>query len=441
VRIPVIIEGLASGGEGVGRAGTRPVFVPWTAPGDRALAEVPAGEGPAHASLVEIEVPGAERVAPPCRHFGPAREEGPGLPDRACGGCEWLHVAYGTQLAAKERTLHDALRRIGKLEPGSYAARPIVPSPSPLRYRARAKFHLDRVSGRLSFFRRRSHAPVRLEECHLLVPGLDALRGALGPALAAARLAPREVALEWSDEAGRGAAALLLPDVGAGARGRAEALLAAFPALAGVVLQAEGATAALVGDPVLTHLRVPGRPGSGLQRSRPDVFQQANRGANALLVEAALDLLAPAGEDVLELFCGAGNFTAALADRARSVSAVEVQGPALDLARADLGGRSVRFFAGDALKLALAFARETGPGARRFGAALLDPPREGARGIGPALRDLGVPRAVYVSCDPATLARDLRACGEAGYRVATVVPVDMFPQTHHVEGIALLERR
>jgi 23S rRNA (uracil1939-C5)-methyltransferase len=438
VRIPVDIEGLAPGGEGVGRVGERPVFVPWTAPGDRALAEVPAGEGPAHATLVTITSPGEGRVAPPCRHFGPATED-PG-PDRACGGCEWLHVGYDLQLAAKERTLHEALRRIGRLAPGSYEARPIVASPAPLRYRARAKFHLDRESGRLAFFRRRSHEPVRLEECHLLAPGLDALREAIGPALVAARLLPQEVALEWSEHEGRGAAALRVQDLGAATRGRAEAVLGAVPALAGVVLQVERGVPVTVGEPVLRHARIPGQPGAGLQRSRPDVFQQANRGANALLVEAALGLLRPEGEEVLELFCGAGNFTAPLSGRARAVSAVEVQGPALDLARADLAGRNVRFFAGDALALARAFAREAGPAARRFGAALLDPPREGARGVGPALRDLGVPRAVYVSCDPATLARDLRACVEAGYRVATVVPVDMFPQTHHVEGVALLER-
>ena len=95
----------------------------------------------------------------------------------------------------------------------------------------------------------------------------------------------------------------------------------------------------------------------------------------------------------------------------------------------------------DAIALARAFAREKGPAARRFGAALLDPPREGAKGIGPALRELGVPRTVYVSCDPATLARDVRACVEAGFRVGAVVPVDMFPQTHHVEAVVLLERR
>jgi 23S rRNA (uracil1939-C5)-methyltransferase len=434
VRLPVVIEDLAPGGEGVGQGGGRTVFVPFAAPGDRVVADVPAGEGTAHGTLVSVEAPGADRVTPPCRHFGPR-----GAPDTECGGCEWLHVGYGRQLDRKARTLHEALRRIGKLEPGSYAFLPIVPSPSPLRYRARAKFHLDRASGRLVFFRRRSHEPVRLAECHLLLPGLDALRAEVGPALAAARLPAREVALEWSEAQGRGAAWLLLPEAGPGARARTADLLAAVPALAGVVLQAEGGPPVAVGDPVLRHARVPGQPGAGTIRSRPDVFQQANRGANALLVETALALLAPDGRDVLELHCGAGNFTGPLAARARSLWAVEVQGPALDLARADLAGGNVRFFAGDALKLALAFAREPG-GCGRFGAALLDPPREGAKGIGPALRDLAVPRVVYVSCDPATLARDLRACVDAGYRVDTVVPVDMFPQTHHVEGVALLVR-
>jgi len=441
VRLPIAIDDLAPGGEGVGRSGARPVFVPFTAPGDRVIAEVPAGEGPAHGTLVAIEEAGAARVAPPCRHFGP-RAGAPGTPpaDRECGGCEWLHVDYAAQLAAKARTVHEALRRIGRFPPGSYQARPIVPSPAALRYRSRAKFHLDRGSGRLAFFRRRSHEPVRLEECHLLVPGLDALREAAGPALVAARLAPREVALEWSEEEGRGAAWLLLPEVTPAARERASAFLAAVPPLVGVVLQAEGGPPATVGEPVLRHARVPGEPGRGLQRSRPDVFQQANRGANARLVEVALGLLAPEGEEVLELHCGAGNFTGPLAGRARAVAAVEVQGPALELARADLaeqGAGKVRFFAGDALRLALALAREPG-GGKRFGAALLDPPREGAKGIGPALRDLAVARAVYVSCDPATLARDLRDCAAAGYRLEAVVPVDMFPQTHHVEAAALL---
>ena len=431
---PLEIDGLAPGGEGMGRVGARPVFVPFTAPGDRVEVEVPEGDGAAHASALRLLRAGPDRVDPPCRHFGPGEGE------RECGGCEWLHLAYARQLAAKERAFAETLWRIGRLDAAAVGLRPIAPSPRPLRYRCRAKFHFDRASARLVFFRRRSHLPVRLEECHLLEEGLDALRAAVGPALASARLTPREVALEWSERDARGAALLVLPEVTAAVRERAEALLAAMPALAGLVLQAEGAPTVTVGDPVLAHERFPGSPERGLQRSRPDVFQQANRHANALLVDEALRLLEPDGQEVLEIFCGAGNFTAPLLERAAHVAAVEVQGPALELARRDLAGERARFFAGKALDLARAFARERGEGARRFTRVLLDPPRDGAKGIGPTLRDLAVERAVYVSCDPATFARDLKECAAAGLRVAAVQPFDLFPQTHHVEGVALLVR-
>jgi 23S rRNA (uracil1939-C5)-methyltransferase len=431
VRLAVEIEDLAPGGEGVGREGGRAVFVPFAGPGDLVEVEAPGSTGPLHATPLRLLRPGPGRLEPPCPHFG---FEGRG---DACGGCEWQHVEGTRQLEAKARALRESLRRIGRLEPGSYRELPPLPSPAPYRYRSRAKLHLDRGSGELVFFRRRSHDPVRIASCHLLAPGLDALRAALGPALARMRLAPREVALEWSDREGRGSALLVLDDLGPGVRARAESLLGLLPALSGVVLAAEGASPAIAGDPVLRHDRVPGHPEAGAQLSRPDVFQQANRAANALLVEAALALLEPEGEDVLELFCGAGNFTRPLAARARSVAAADAQGPALDLARADLSGnRAVRFFAGDALALARALARE----GKSFGAALLDPPREGAKGVGPVLRDLGVRRAVYVSCDPATLARDLRGCAEAGFRVEAVRAVDMFPQTHHVEGVARVGR-
>ncbi len=430
------IDDLAPGGEGVARVAGRPVFVPFAAPGDRLEVELPPGEDVVHATWSVLVRGGPDRIEPPCPHFGP----GPGE-DRLCGGCEWLHLRYDRQLREKERGLVESLRRIGRLEPGSYPLLPIVPSPDPLRYRSRAKFHVDRSGERLVFFRRRSHDAVRLRTCHLLEPGLDRLRELLGPALARARLRPAEVALEWSAHARRGSVSMRGIDAGEGTRRRCQDLLDGLPELAGVVLEGEAdgrrtRPATLVGDPVLLQERVPGDPPAGLTRSRPDVFQQANRGANARLVAAALAMLRPAGEAVLELFCGTGNFTGPIAAQAASVAAVEGQGPALELARTDLGGGIVRFFAGDALAIASALGRE----GRKFGAVLLDPPRDGMRGLLPLLRDLGTPRAVYVSCDAATLARDLRGATAAGYAVAAVQPVDMFPQTHHVEAVVLLER-
>ncbi len=432
----VDIADLAPGGEGVGRYGDRTVFVPFTAPGDRVEVELRPGEGTAHVDPGTLHVAGPDRVDPPCPHFGPGA-------DRGCGGCAWLHLRYERQLREKERTVVEALRRIGRLAPGSYPMRAILPSPRPLRYRSRARFHLPRGEDRLAFFRRRSHEAVRLSACQLLVTGLDLLRESTGPALARAGLRPAEVALEWSDHAARGTASLRGVDAGAASLRRCEALLEDVPELSGVVLEPAGAgrragpAAATVGDPVLLHERVPGHPGAGLGRSRPDVFQQANRPANALLVTVAVDWLRPDGEDVLELFCGTGNFTAPVAARARSVCAVEGQGPSLELARADLSGGNVRFFAGESLAVASALARE----GRGFGALLLDPPRDGMKGMGPLLRNLSVPRVVYVSCDPATLARDVGRAVAEGFGVAGVQPVDMFPQTRHVETVVLLERR
>lgn len=428
MRLTLDIQEIVPSGEGAGSSAGRRIFVPYTVPGDRVEIEVPEDEAAVRGRLLRLLEPGRARIEPPCSHFG------------ACGGCEWLHLSYPVQLEAKSRALAEALRRIGRIDPQAVPLRPIVPSPKSLRYRSRAKFHYHRSSECLVFFQRRSHQAVLLSECHLLESELEDLRRELGPALARAGLAPREVTIEWSGHLGRGSIWMQFPEPGGAVERRAEALLRDLPGLQGAILSADGAGTSLVGDPVLRFQRMPGDPTAGLARSRPDVFQQANRSANALLVATALELLHPQDEEVLELFCGAGNFTAALAACAGSVWAVEVQGPALELARADLSGRKVRFFAGDALSLTRAFSREKGEGARRFGAALLDPPREGAKGIGPALRQLDVPRVVYVSCDPATLARDLRACLEAGYRLSAVQPVDMFPQTHHVEGVALLER-
>jgi 23S rRNA (uracil1939-C5)-methyltransferase len=433
LRLELDIDALAPGGEGVGRAGGRTVFVPFTAPGDRVVAEVPEAGAVVHGALVALSAPGASRRTPACSHFGPDGDR--------CGGCEWQHADEAAQLTAKAASVREALRKIGRIDADASGWRPPIASPRPLRYRSRARFHLDRRSLRLVFFERRSHRPVPVADCHLLTEGLEGLRRALGPAIVAAQLAPGEVALEWSDHEQRGSAHLVLAaPPGKEQRSRAEALLRAVPSLAGLVLSAMGAPPTLVGSPVLRHERVPGQPAAGLASSRPDVFQQANRAANALLVEVALELLQPDGERVLELYCGTGNFTGPLAARAAEVAAVDVQGPALELARADLAGTRTRFYAGDALKLALALARERKAGGKEFTRALLDPPRDGAKGIGPALSALGVERAVYVSCDPATLARDLRGCIEAGFRVSAVQPLDLFPQTHHVEAVALLTR-
>ncbi len=142
---------------------------------------------------------------------------------------------------------------------------------------------------------------------------------------------------------------------------------------------------------------------------------------------------------MLELYCGAGNFTFALAAAAAHVTAIEAAGPSLELCRRAAAAakvENVRLLAGDAAALAGGLAQE----GRRFDLALLDPPRAGAKGLARTLADLGPRRIAYVSCDPATLARDVKALVAAGYRVRRTRPVDMFPQTYHLEAVVTLER-
>ena len=241
--------------------------------------------------------------------------------------------------------LSETLRRIGAARRRRPSARGrSSPSPRPLRYRCRAKFHFDRASAQAGLLPASIAPAGPARGVPAAGEGLDALRSAVGPALATARLSPREVALEWSEREGRGAALLVLPELTPGARERAEALLAAVPALAGLVLQAEGAPSDTVGDPVLTHDRFPGAPERGLAAVAPGRL--------------------PAGEPLLERPARRRGDPAARAGRRggagallrrrqlhrsarrarRSVAAVEVQGPALELARADLAGAgNVRF--------------------------------------------------------------------------------------------------
>ncbi len=443
---PLRIESLAHGGDGVGTlpAGKK-VFVPATAPGDLVEAEALEDRGSlVKARLVRLIEPSAQRVEAPCPHAA------------SCGGCQLQHLAYEAQAAAKEQAFYESLARIGGLRREAIAeARPIVASPDEFRYRIRCRLHVR--DGKLGYLRRGSHDLEPIASCHLLAPALERLALAVGAALRARPLpALREVDLCVGAD-GRGAIALSPdPKAAPGWAEKAPRIFDGLEGLAGIVAlpppqqQAgqqtkrrraapPGAAPAprIFGDPVVAR-PAPLAPVRLL--GRPDVFAQANDAGNEALVRAAVEALAPAaGDRVLELYCGAGNFTFALAARSAHVTAVEYEGVSLDLARRAAAGARIdriRFVAGDAARVVEGFAAE----GQRFDLALLDPPRAGARGLAEALARLGPRRIAYVSCDPATLARDLGALHAAGYQARLAVPVDMFPQTYHVEGVVLLER-
>lgn len=415
------IAGLAGGGDGVGWLDGKAVFVPLAAPGDTVEAAlVDERRAWSRARLLRIVHPSPDRVLPPCPLFGD------------CGGCNWQHLAYATQLDAKRTIVAEALQRIGHLEAPEPA--PTVPSPREYGYRHRALVHAQARGGGLAtgFYRRASRDIVPFERCPVLHPSLDAAVRALREAAAAHPGAFAAVGQARADASWDGGAVRLLlrvrgggeaPVAPAGARALREAA-----SRAGVELllgEGEGALALAPGEDALL--------------TTGEAFTQVNLGQNPALVATALELAAVRpGEEALDLCCGLGNLALPLAARGVSVLGVDLDAAAVRQAEANASrlGRAARFHAADAA----AAARELAGAGRRFDLVVLNPPRIGAREAARALPALGASRVVVVSCDPATLARDGAELAAAGYRLDAVRPLDLFPQTAHVETVARFSR-
>jgi 23S rRNA (uracil1939-C5)-methyltransferase len=396
------IEALAAGGDGVAREPDgRVIFVPFTAPGDRVeVALEPGGKRYARGRVRALLAAGPARTDPLCAVFG------------SCGGCSWQHVAYDAQVCAKRDILRETLARIGGLR--LPAEIPFTPCPSPYAYRLRTRVVVSQ--GRVGYRRRRSNAVCATTRCPILVPALD---------VALERLAqhpPREDG-EWELAAGEDGAvrATPLPDGAVRATPAPDGAVRATPA------PARGAEAE----------RLVLRAGQDRIARSPGVFAQSN----ALLLQAlvaAVQHAAGSGTSCLELFAGAGFFTLGLARRFSQVVAVEGDPVAardlvhnLDAAKIE----NVALRAGS-VEAALAAWAQAAPDV-----VVLDPPRTGlARGLASRIADLGAQRVVYLSCDPATLARDLAELAHARYALTHVEGFDLFPQTPHLEALVVMER-
>jgi 23S rRNA (uracil1939-C5)-methyltransferase len=381
--LEITVERLAAGGDGVGRAPDgRATFVPFAAPGDRLRVRITeARRRFLRASVLEIIAPGPARVEPVCPVFG------------CCGGCYWQHLRYPAQLEAKQGILRDALTRIGKL--ASVPERiEMRGSPAAYGYRSRARVLVE--EGGVGFRRRRSRALCATARCPVLVPALDATLSELQRNL---QLTRGEWG-EWELAAGdAGEVSLLAPD--GGTRGGKR-----------------------------THIRLAG----DVLAISAGVFTQANVALRTVLADAVLEA-AGEGELALELFAGAGFLTLGLARRFRRVIAVESDPRAVRDLRDNL--RAARIDSVEVRGLPVEDAL-TDPALRQLrpDVVVLDPPRTGLpRG---AASSLAAARVVYLSCDPATLSRDLASLEDRGLCLARVTGFDLFPQTPHVEALAVV---
>jgi len=411
----VDVERLTFGFDALAHRDRQVVFVPYAAPGDRvALARVVQKSGYLRGEVETVVAAGPDRVVPGCRWFP------------IWGGCQWQHVAPSAQRRAKAAIVAEQLARIA----GVRDAEVLPTIASPADWSDRARISLVAEGRRAGYHRARSHALVEVGDCPIADPVVTAHLDVARAWLAALRVPLERVTI---------AAALGGVVVAGGARARpgpadaraSDAILAGTASVRGIVVTG-GGERMVRGDP---HVRVPLEKGLDLEVP-VDAFTQVNPGANRLLVETVLSLARfDAGTRVLDLYCGAGNFALPIARRGALVHAVERSTVAVETARANASrlGLETATFAADEVERAL---RAVAPGTADV--VVMDPPRAGAAAAMDSLVALRAPRILYVSCDPTTLARDIRVLLAHGYRVGRVQPIDLFPQTYHVETAAEL---
>jgi len=443
-RVTLEIDGLNHAGEGVGHADGFTVFVPGAAPGDLVTAEVISVK-PEYARAVplNIERPSPQRVEPCCSYFG------------RCGGCRLQHIDYAEQLRLKRKIVAETLRRIGGLE---IEVVPVLGMSEPWRYRNKYQAPVSAENGqvKIGLYEPRSHRVVELTQCAIQHPaGCRAIN--------AARQALQELRIPAYDEQSRrgvvrhiiartsfASGEVLLALVTYGwelprAAQLVELLRRRVEKLAGIVQNINPHPGnVILGQEELTLW---GRPyvveklGELSFRVSARSFFQVNPVQAQALYGLVRRLAGLTGrETVFDLYCGIGTIALHLAGGAAQVIGVESVSAAVEDARTNAALNGI-----DNAVFLVGRAEEEVPkllhSGRRGGVVVLNPPR---KGCAPELLDVvarALPeRIIYISCNPATLARDLKILAEAGYPAREVHPVDMFPHTSHVELVALMSR-
>jgi 23S rRNA (uracil1939-C5)-methyltransferase len=408
--IELTLTAMAHGGAALGRHQGRVIFVRGGIPGERVRAQIIEDkERFAHAHVVEVLAPSPDRVIPRCPH----------VPE--CGGCNWQHIDYSRQLELKTDIVRDQLTRIGRIvDP---PVRPTLASPLPWLYRNRVTFSVSE-GGQLGFKKAASHEVVPIVECHITDPRLmlvyDHLDLDLPGLLRITLLAgedPDDLLVAFETEGDQ-----------------EPSLSVDFPlSCVHLVGGKDAIPVNLVGNNHVTHHLAGHR-----YRVSAGRFFQVNSAVAEMLVEQVLGWLGPSPEEtVLDAYCGVGLFTLPLAAHADSVIAVELDPGATEDLIKNLGEIANVDVVEGPVEAVLPDLADTEP----LHAAVVDPPRQGLDvAVIDALIEAGPSRLVYVSCDPATLARDVKRLTRGGYALEAVQPFDMFPQTYHIESVSRLVR-
>lgn len=431
------VTSLAYGGSGIGHHNGKVCFIPFTAPGDIVKIRI-IKEKRSHlfGTVTEFVERSPIRVSPPCPIFG------------LCGGCQWQHLPYPEQVRWKEQIFRDTLWRFGRVPAERVDS--VLPSPLPYNYRSRVQFKLRSVEGKLhlGFYRQGSHFVQDLPDgCAIAHPTVNFLVPSLRAMIQRFEEPDKipQVDVSVGDD---GQAIVLFHYIG---ENRSAAVsffgeeTASIGSCRGVFLQSgrKSTITRIAGDDHLSYIlpQPSDREGGTIRLifSRGG-FSQINYQQNVNLVKILRQWCQGQTDgSLLDIFCGNGNFSLPLADRYKEITGIESYEPSILDARENLrinGIGNAEYRAVDAIQ----GVQELLAKGKHYDTVILDPPRTGAADVVPMLPLLKPNRIIYISCDPVTLARDL-SCLQKDYEVVATVPVDMFPQTYHLESISLLKRR
>ena len=469
------ITSLAPGGEGISKDFGKPIFVNRVAPGDLVSVRLfDVRKDFAKAEVLELIEPSPMRSEPPCPIF------------KVCGGCQWQHMGYQHQLDSKRNIIEQAIRHIGKLEQTSTKVLPTMRAPKPLGYRNKAQFPVNEVakSGRIlaGYYKQNSHDLVNIKHCPVQPEPMDRALEATKEILQSVGISGydettgngllRHIAERFSFDRKQILLTLVLntrtetlePDTQKRLRYAAKQIMEAVPEVIGVCANINrtrsntimgDTTITIGGEPYLietlrSHLpQAPDvlRQGIQFRLSSTSFFQINSEQAEHLLdevIKAATNDFSDDGSNekpvIIDAYAGVGTMGMWLAPIASNVIAIEEHASSIQDGHVNLQLNNITN-----MEFIQAKVEDEVPNLLERGiradVAVVDPPRKGIeRGGLRSLIKLGARRIVYVSCNPATLARDLRVLEENGYITKRIQPVDMFPQTYHVESVTLLEK-
>ncbi|MDR1537063.1 MAG: 23S rRNA (uracil(1939)-C(5))-methyltransferase RlmD [Clostridiales bacterium] len=442
------IDGLTSECDGVGRVDGMAVFVEQALPGDVVKTQiVKAKKSYAHGKLIELIRPSPDRVEPPCPVY------------RRCGGCSLQHCSYSGQLKLKRQKVADAMARIGGF--ADLAIPEAIGMDEPFRYRNKAQFPVALENGEaaIGFYARRSHSIVQVDSCLIQAKICDAVISSVKEYMSITQLEPydelthsgllRHIAIRTG---GCGADEEVMICLVVNGTTIPDALLLKriclknVPGLKTIVLnkntKRSNTILSMENEILLGSGFIRQNVGDLLFELSPLSFFQVNSAQTKPLFDVISDYAGLTGsETVIDAYCGAGAISLYLAGKAKKVYGVDIVDDAIKDANRNmkLNGISNAEFIAGAAEAVLPELIENGA---KADIVVADPPRKGCEPkVLSAVMDLSPEKIVYVSCDPATLARDAKILCQGGYRLEKLQPFDMFPMTSHVETIVLLQRR